>query len=182
VCVDQWQRPRVSELQRAAAFGTQLPSVERQTRGRQRERDWAPRPPITHRPLKTQSVLFSLDVFPNHISSPVQTVFFPSKHPFFINKGLPVRCLIKNSPLTTEVLTTVERFFHSQIKPEHTRKNDSTHFACCVRICMQVFYIFSYLNVFTCDVLHHSWKKFRCILTLGNQLIREIKMKNEASH
>lgn len=145
VCVDQCQRHRVSELQRAAAFGTQLPSAERQTRGRRRERDWTLRPPITHRPLKSPAVLFSLDVFPNHLfmsfHHAVQTVFFPSKHSFFINKGFPVRCLIKNSPLSTEVLTTVERFsLSNQTRAKNTRKTDSTHF-------LHVVYSFEHVSV-----------------------------------
>ncbi len=39
VCVDQCQRPHVSELQRATAFSTQLPSAEHQTWG-ETERTW----------------------------------------------------------------------------------------------------------------------------------------------
>lgn len=62
---------------------------------------------------------------------PVQTIFFPSKHSFFINKGFPVRCLIKNSPLSTEVLTTLERFsLSNQTRAKNTRKTDS------INVCM----------------------------------------------
>lgn len=106
---------------------------------------------------------------------PVQTFFFPSKHSSFIHKAFRVRCLIKNNPLSTGVLTAVKWFSLSN----QTREKKKTWAKLILHV-VWVFVqlsIFSYLNVFTCDVLHYCWKKFGCILSLGNQLIERWKWR-----
>lgn len=68
VCVDQCQRPLASELHRATAFGTQLPSAEHQTWG-ETERTWLGPWTTNYTPApQNSSRLLQPGRFPNHLS------------------------------------------------------------------------------------------------------------------